>query len=139
LRRPAAPAALAAVPEGANLGLGCGNPVAIASLRPGQAVLDLGAGGPARGVGRGGARTAVGGGETRPRPAQRRLGGATFRSELEAILQEAGFTEVRIRPKANSDEVITSWESKRGFERQVFAAEVTAVKPVRGGGARCCA
>lgn len=35
---------LAAVPEGANLGLGCGNPVAIASLQPGQVVLDLGCG-----------------------------------------------------------------------------------------------
>jgi SAM-dependent methyltransferase len=33
-----------AVPEGANLGLGCGNPVALASLRPGEAVLDLGSG-----------------------------------------------------------------------------------------------
>jgi arsenite methyltransferase len=33
-----------AVPEGANLGLGCGNPLAIASLRPGQIVLDLGSG-----------------------------------------------------------------------------------------------
>jgi arsenite methyltransferase len=33
-----------AVPEGSNLGLGCGNPVAIASLRPGQTVLDLGSG-----------------------------------------------------------------------------------------------
>jgi arsenite methyltransferase len=33
-----------AVPEGANLGLGCGNPVAIASLRPGDVVLDLGSG-----------------------------------------------------------------------------------------------
>jgi ubiquinone/menaquinone biosynthesis C-methylase UbiE len=33
-----------AVPEGANLGLGCGNPLAIASLKPGQAVLDLGSG-----------------------------------------------------------------------------------------------
>jgi arsenite methyltransferase len=33
-----------AVPEGANLGLGCGNPVALASLREGEAVLDLGAG-----------------------------------------------------------------------------------------------
>jgi arsenite methyltransferase len=31
-------------PEGANLGLGCGNPVALASLRPGQTVLDLGSG-----------------------------------------------------------------------------------------------
>lgn len=37
-------AELAAVPEGANLGLGCGNPVAIASLQPGQTVLDLGSG-----------------------------------------------------------------------------------------------
>jgi arsenite methyltransferase len=33
------------VPEGANLGLGCGNPQAIASLAPGETVLDLGSGG----------------------------------------------------------------------------------------------
>lgn len=36
---------LAAVPEGANLGLGCGNPQAIASLAPGETVVDLGSGG----------------------------------------------------------------------------------------------
>jgi arsenite methyltransferase len=36
---------LASVPEGANLGLGCGNPQAIAALRPGETVLDLGSGG----------------------------------------------------------------------------------------------
>lgn len=36
---------LAAVPEGANLGLGCGNPQAIAALRTGETVLDLGSGG----------------------------------------------------------------------------------------------
>ncbi len=35
---------LEAVPEGANLGLGCGNPVALASLREGETVLDLGSG-----------------------------------------------------------------------------------------------
>jgi SAM-dependent methyltransferase len=35
---------LAAVPEGANLGLGCGNPQALAALRPGETVLDLGSG-----------------------------------------------------------------------------------------------
>ncbi len=34
----------AAVPEGANLGLGCGNPRAIAALRPGEVVVDLGSG-----------------------------------------------------------------------------------------------
>jgi SAM-dependent methyltransferase len=32
------------VPEGSNLGLGCGNPVALASLEEGQTVLDLGSG-----------------------------------------------------------------------------------------------
>ncbi len=36
---------LASVPEGANMGLGCGNPQAIAALAPGEVVLDLGAGG----------------------------------------------------------------------------------------------
>lgn len=35
---------LAAAPEASNLGLGCGNPLAIASLQPGQTVLDLGSG-----------------------------------------------------------------------------------------------
>jgi SAM-dependent methyltransferase len=35
---------LAAVPEGANLGLGCGNPQAMAALAPGDVVVDLGAG-----------------------------------------------------------------------------------------------
>lgn len=32
------------IPEGANLGLGCGNPVALASLKEGDTVLDLGSG-----------------------------------------------------------------------------------------------
>jgi arsenite methyltransferase len=32
------------VPEGANLGLGCGNPIALASLKEGDVVLDLGSG-----------------------------------------------------------------------------------------------
>jgi SAM-dependent methyltransferase len=36
---------LAALPDGANLGLGCGNPTAIAALSPGERVLDLGSGG----------------------------------------------------------------------------------------------
>ncbi len=35
---------ITAVPEGSNLGLGCGNPQAIASLKEGERVLDLGSG-----------------------------------------------------------------------------------------------
>jgi SAM-dependent methyltransferase len=37
-------AELAATPEGANLGLGCGNPQAIAAMQPGEVVVDLGSG-----------------------------------------------------------------------------------------------
>lgn len=35
---------LRSLPEGANLGLSCGNPAAIAALKPGEVVLDLGSG-----------------------------------------------------------------------------------------------
>jgi len=38
------PEQAAAIPEGANLGLGCGNPIARAELKPGETVLDLGSG-----------------------------------------------------------------------------------------------
>jgi len=41
---------------------------------------------------------------------------------------------VVIRPTGISDEEITSWEAKRGFEHKVFAAEVMARKP----GGKCC-
>jgi ubiquinone/menaquinone biosynthesis C-methylase UbiE len=36
---------LQSVPKGSNMGLGCGNPVALASLREGETVIDLGSGG----------------------------------------------------------------------------------------------
>ncbi len=36
---------ISAAPEGANLGLGCGNPVALGSLKEGETVIDLGSGG----------------------------------------------------------------------------------------------
>lgn len=38
-------AELGTIPEGANMGLSCGNPTAIASLKPGEVVVDLGSGG----------------------------------------------------------------------------------------------
>ncbi|WP_343215395.1 arsenite methyltransferase [Ereboglobus sp. PH5-10] len=214
---------IASVPKGANMGLGCGNPVAIASLRAGQVVLDLGSGAgfdaflAAREVGETGrvigvdmtpemvskarANARAGGfsqvefrlGEIEAlpvadscvdviisncvinlcpdkRPVYREafrvlkpggrivvsdvvareempdeikkdfalysgcLSGATLLADLEKILSDAGFVDVSIQPKGNSDEVITSWEAKRGFEEKVFAAEVTARKP----GPKCC-
>jgi len=39
------PEEMGAAPEGANMGLGCGNPQAIANLKPGETVVDLGSGG----------------------------------------------------------------------------------------------
>src|SRR5271169_1482968 len=36
---------LKSLPDGANMGLSCGNPAALAALRPGEVVLDLGSGG----------------------------------------------------------------------------------------------
>jgi SAM-dependent methyltransferase len=217
---------MAFVPEGANLGLGCGNPVAIASLRPGQVVLDLGSGAgfdaflAAREVGATGRVIGVdmtpemvtkaranarkdgfaqvefrlGEIEALPvadntvdviisncvinlcpdkRPVYREafrvlkpggrvvvsdvvarkklsdavkkdlalysgcLSGATLLSDLKKILDDAGFVDVSIQPKGNSDEVITSWEAKRGFEEKVFSAYVTARKPERKS-SRCC-
>src|SRR5947209_12995162 len=39
------PEELNSIPVGANMGLSCGNPTAMASLRPGEVVVDLGSGG----------------------------------------------------------------------------------------------
>jgi SAM-dependent methyltransferase len=39
------PEELQALPEGANMGLSCGNPAALAALKPGEVVVDLGSGG----------------------------------------------------------------------------------------------
>src|SRR5688572_18586591 len=36
---------LKSLPDGANMGLSCGNPAALAALQPGEVVLDLGSGG----------------------------------------------------------------------------------------------
>ena len=38
------PQEIDSVPDGANIGLGCGNPLTIANLKPGETVLDLGSG-----------------------------------------------------------------------------------------------
>jgi SAM-dependent methyltransferase len=214
-------AELAAAPEGANLGLGCGNPQAIAELREGEVVVDLGAGGgfdaflAARAVGatgrvigvdmssdmialaRGNAtkhgatnvefrlgeiehlplpdgcadvvisncvinlspdkravyadalRVLKPGGRIAvsdvvalaPIPAEladdvaARCGcvaGAALASELEPMLSELGFTDVRIEIDPGSRDVIADWAPGMGYERYVASARISAAKPGRG-------
>ena len=206
------------VPESSNMGLGCGNPTAIASLEPGQTVLDLGSGGgldcflAARQVGEAGqvigvdmtpemvskarANARVGGygnvefrlGEiehlplanesvdiilsncvinlspdkpavfreafrvlraggrlaisdivaTAPIPEEVRrdvdfwsgcISGAATIDELQQMLQDAGFQEIRIVPKEQSREFIREWVPGRNLEQYIVSAAIEAVRP----------
>jgi SAM-dependent methyltransferase len=209
---------LAEVPEGANMGLGCGNPHAIASLQPGETVLDLGSGGgidcflAAKAVGDEGRvigvdmtpemisksreyaektkmsnvefrlgeiehipaadgsvdvimsncvinlspekssvfnetfRVLKEGGRlaitdvvaTAPMPAHIKedielhagcVAGAAQIDELKTILEEAGFTSIRINPIEGSKEVIRGWFPESKIEDFVVSATIEAVKP----------
>jgi len=211
-------AELSGLPEGANLGLGCGNPQAIAALKPGQTVLDLGSGGgidcflAARQVGpvgrvigvdmtaemieraraagtRAGAsnvefrlgeiehlpvadqtvdvvlsncvinlspdkpavfreafRVLKSGGRlaisdimaTAPMPPGIRdsvelhvrcVAGAATIEEVEAMLAEAGFTEIRITPMAGSAKVIRQWMPDLRLDEYIVSATVEAIRP----------
>jgi arsenite methyltransferase len=211
---------LAAVPAGADMGLGCGNPRAIAALKPGEVVVDLGSGGgfdcflaavevgengrvigvdmtpdmlsKARGnatrgkygnvefrlgeiehlpladngadviisncvinlspdkpqVFRDALRILKPGGRlavsdvvaTVELPEEMRndpqlvsgcMGGASLIEELEAMMRDAGFVEIRIAPKDASREFIRDWAPGRGVEEYVVSATIEAVKPAR--------
>ena len=208
---------LAAVPSGADMGLGCGNPKAIAALQPGEVVVDLGAGGgfdcflAAHEVGPQGhvigvdmtpdmlskarANAAKGkfgnvefrlgeieylpvadatvdviisncvinlspnkpqvfreafrvlkpGGRlaisdvvaTMELPEEMRqdealiagcMGNASLIEELEAMIREAGFGQVRIAPKDESRDFIRDWAPGRGVEDYVVSATIEAIK-----------
>jgi len=214
---------LDSVPDGADMGLGCGNPRAIASIKPGEIVLDLGSGGgfdcflAAAETGESGQVIGVDMTPTMISKARHnaeqgrysqvefRLGeieylpvandtvdviisncvinlspdkkrvfreafrvlknggrlaisdvvasvelpqeirddlqlysgcmaGASHINELEQILADSGFTDIRIAPKDESKEFIQDWAPGRGVEEFVVSASIEAVKP--GGG--CC-
>lgn len=207
-----------AVPDGANMGLGCGNPQAIAALMPGEVVLDLGSGGgfdcflaarqigqtgevigvdmtpdmlsKARGNARKGGYNNVGfrlgeiehlpvadgtvdviisncvinlspdkpqvfrdafrvlkpGGRlaisdivaTAELPEQAKsdmalytgcMAGASLIGELETMMRDAGFEQVRVSPKDGSRAFIREWAPGRKIEDFVVSANIEAVKP----------
>jgi len=208
-----------AVEPGANLGLGCGNPTAIASLDPGETVLDLGSGGgfdcflAADEVGdegqvigvdmtpamvekarenvekndatnvrfrlgeiehlpvadatvdviisncvvnlspdkpqvfreafralRPGGRLAIADVvKTAPFPETVRLdpdsvsgcvAGAARIAELESMLREAGFVDVVVEPKDDSEAFIREWDDERDLSDYIVSATIEARKPV---------
>jgi SAM-dependent methyltransferase len=207
-----------AVPQGANLGLGCGNPIALASLRPGEIVLDLGSGAgfdcflAARAVGETGrvigvdmthemlrkarANAAQGGytqvefrlGEiehlpvadasvdviisncvinlspdkaqvfreafrvlkhggrlavsdvvaTAPFPPEVQhdlslragcVAGASFLADVEGMLRDAGFVDIRLQPKDESKTFIREWVPGTNIVDYLISAAIEAVKP----------
>ncbi len=208
------------VPEGANMGMGCGNPGAIASLEPGETVLDLGSGGgfdcflAARSVGDSGRvigvdMTADMVGKARKNaeklgvknvdfrlgeiehlpvadasvdviisncvinlspqkidvfreawrvlkpggrlaifdvvalqslPAEIKndlslisgcVGGTEKIDDIERMLQEAGFRDIHIRPRAESRVSIRQWFPGRNLEDYVASATIEATKPIK--------
>ena len=50
--------------------------------------------------------------------------------ELKNILTKAGFTDISITDKKNSDEIIRSWNFGEGVEQMVVSAYIRAAKPL---------
>lgn len=61
------------------------------------------------------------------------MAGASLISELETILTDCGFTDIKITPKDESKDFIKDWAPGRGVEDYVLSASIEAIKP--GG---CC-
>ena len=63
------------------------------------------------------------------------VAGAASVNEIENMLREAGFEDVRVRPKDASREFIRSWTPGRNAADYVVSATIEAVKPAGA----CCA
>jgi len=49
--------------------------------------------------------------------------------ELKGMLRKAGFTDIVIRDKEESDEIVKGWNFGEGVENMVFSAYIQAKKP----------
>lgn len=49
--------------------------------------------------------------------------------ELEGMLKKAGFTDIRIKDKEKSNEIIKGWNFGEGVENMVCSAYILAKKP----------
>jgi arsenite methyltransferase len=56
-------------------------------------------------------------------------GGAALMEDVKAMLEKAGFKDIRVEPKPRSREVIREWYPDRGLENYFASATIEAVKP----------
>lgn len=57
------------------------------------------------------------------------ISGAILKNELVRMLSDSGFTSISIKNKANSEEIIKSWDFSHNLEKSVISADIKAVKP----------
>ena len=57
------------------------------------------------------------------------VGGASPVPELEAMLSDAGFVDIAIEPKEDSEEFIREWDDERDLSEYIVAATIEAAKP----------
>ncbi|MFW5994332.1 MAG: arsenite methyltransferase, partial [Halanaerobiaceae bacterium] len=57
------------------------------------------------------------------------IAGAISKQKLENILAGQNYTEIEIKPKANTDEIVDSWSDELKLSDYIFSAYITAEKP----------
>ena len=66
------------------------------------------------------------------------MGNASLIEELEAMIDDAGFADIRIAPKDESKDFIRDWAPEHNVTDYVVSASIEAVKPGREQGGCCC-
>lgn len=56
------------------------------------------------------------------------IGGAEYIEEIRTMLQDAGFRNIRLEPRANSREIVKSWAPGKNIEDLVASYNIEAIK-----------